>query len=426
MFERAAAPLTQANLATGRAASRVATLLVGGSGYLGGLAAAALLAHESRHLVMPIRSGVDPAACRARLRSSLVDQGVAGEALDGAMGRLTLVELPALDRLADLDALVSSAGVDEIVHCAGSVDYFDSAALHDANVELTSRLLQAARRWRVDRFIFLSTAYCSGYRDGLIPERLHPDPAPADEPTEYTRTKRIAEWLVAESGIPFVIVRPSIVIGDSRTGRYAGKVSGLYQMWRAIEGLLCGEYSPIWHTVAPPSRLNFLHQDTFQTGFLGIYRGVRSDAIVHLAGDDEQSPTMCELAWLWAEYYWPHEIRVYASIDDIPLRTIPARQRRFLELAAVNFEIARRTWRFETAHLDRLRADGLPFVDATLESVARCQAWYVEGSARIQKHRRTYAGRPSGSPRLVEMYDGRSWARHGVRAAMSSVGVESR
>jgi hypothetical protein len=93
---------------------------------------------------------------------------------------------------------------------------------------------------------------------------------------------------------------------------------------------------------------------------------------------------------------------------------------------AVNFEIARRTWRFETTHLDRLRADGLPFVDATLESVARCQTWYVEGSARIQKHRHTYANRPGGSPRLVEMYDRRAWSRRGDGAVTSSVQVESR
>jgi uncharacterized protein YbjT (DUF2867 family) len=406
--------------------SRGATLLVGGSGYLGGLVAAALLADSRRQLIMPIRPGVDPAECRSGLRRSLVDLGVAGEALDDTLGRLTLVELPALDRLADLDALASSAGVDEIVHCAGSIDYFDSAALRDANVELTDRLLQAARRWRIGRFVFLSTAYCSGYRDGPIPERLHDEPASADEPTEYTRTKRIAEWLVADSGIPFIIVRPSIVIGDSRTGRYTGKISGLYQMWRAIEGLLCSEYSPIWHTVASPSRPNFLHQDAFQAGFLGLYRGGGANAIAHLASAYETGPTMRELTWLWADHYWPQEIRVYARLEDVPIRTIPARQRRFLELAAVNFEIATRTWRFETAHLHRLRAEGLPFVDATLESVARCQAWYVEGSARIQRHRRTYADRPGGSPRLVEMYDERAWSQRGNGAVTSGLRVESR
>jgi nucleoside-diphosphate-sugar epimerase len=407
------------------AASGGATLLAGGSGYLGNLVAAAILADEGRRIVVPIRSTVDPADCRARLRGALTDRGLSGEAVDEAVGRAVYVELPVLDRLADLDVTISSTGVDEIVNCAGCVDYFDSKRLLMGNVELTSRLLEAGRRWRVGRFVFLSTAYCSGYRTGVVPERLHPDPAPADEPTEYTQTKRIAERMVAESGIPFLIVRTSIVIGDSRTGKYTGKNYGLYQMWRAIEGLLCREYYPIWYTVAPPNRLNFVHQDAFQSGFAAVYRDVAPNAIVHLVSDDEKSPTMTELAWLWAEYYWPHEIHAYANVDDVPLRWIPTRQRRFLELAATNFEIATRIWRFETTHLDLLRVRGLPFVDTTLESVARCQERYVEGSERIREHRRTYMGRPGGSPRFVEMYDDAVKARYGVVSTRSVVRVES-
>jgi hypothetical protein len=31
----------------------------------------------------------------------------------------------------------------------------------------------------------------------------------------------------------------------------------------AIEGLLCREYAPVWHTIAPPVPLNLIHQDTF-------------------------------------------------------------------------------------------------------------------------------------------------------------------
>jgi len=46
-----------------------------------------------------------------------------------------------------------------------------------------------------------------------------------EDPTEYTRTKRNAEELVATSGVPYLILRPSIVIGDSRDGRYFGTVA---------------------------------------------------------------------------------------------------------------------------------------------------------------------------------------------------------
>jgi nucleoside-diphosphate-sugar epimerase len=134
--------------------------------------------------------------------------------IDDLMRLATLVELPQNDRISDLDNIVYSLEVDEVIHCAGCVDYFDKRGLHLANIELTSKLLDAARRWDIQRILYLSSAYCAGYRSETILECLHPDPAPADEPTEYTRSKRIAEWRIADSSIPFVIIRPSIVVGQ--------------------------------------------------------------------------------------------------------------------------------------------------------------------------------------------------------------------
>ena len=112
---------------------------------------------------------------------------------------------------------------------------------------------------------------------------------------------------------------------------------------------------------------------------------------------------MRDLCELWADVYYPAEIRCYARVDDVPLRSIPTRQRRFLELAWKNFEISTQTWRFETGHLDSLRASGLMFADATIETVARCQRRYIEGSERIQEHMRRYANQRIGETRFVEL-----------------------
>jgi nucleoside-diphosphate-sugar epimerase len=383
------------------------TLITGASGFLGSLVTAALVVRERRRVLLPIRVTSDPARCRQRLRQALLACDVAETRADELMQLATVTELPAVDHLGDLDALAAAAGVDEIIHCAGCVDYFDEKGLQAANVDLTAGLLRSGRAWEVRRFIYLSTVYCAGYRNDTIPEQLHPHPAPANEPTAYTRSKRIAEWLIAESGIPFMIIRPSVVIGDSRTGQYTGKNYGLYQMWRAIEGLLCREYAPVWHTIAPPAPLNLLHQDAFQNGFLGVYQFLPPGAIVHLVSDDASSPTLRELAWLWAEVYHPEEIRCYAGIDDVPLASIPRRQRRFLELGWKNFEIATQPWRFETTHLTRLRHAGVPFCDATLQTVARCQQRYIENSPRIQEHTRRYGGLENVHTRLTQL-DGTS------------------
>jgi nucleoside-diphosphate-sugar epimerase len=380
-----------------------ATLVTGSTGFLGCLIAAALLHEERRPLLLPIRATAIAADCLAQIRLMLRDRCVPEQLENELMQLITIVELPALDRLSDLSLAVAALHVDEIVHCAGCVDYFDKQQLYVANIALTAGLLQAARSWDVRRFIFLSTAYCSGYRSESIPERLHPEPCEADEPTEYTRSKRIAEWRVADSGIPFLIIRPSVVIGHSRTGVYRGKNYGLYQLWRAVEGLLCREYSPIWYQVAPPAPLNFVHMDAFQTAFTGIYRSIPTDAIVHLVSNHEKSPTMREICWMWANIYCPEEIHCYARIDDVPLHSLPTRHRRFLQVVAKNLEIASHTWKFDADRLNGLREAGLHFVDTTLETVGCCQRQYIAQSTRIQEHMRRYAGRSGVPPRLIEM-----------------------
>src|SRR5260370_41994990 len=90
-------------------------------------------------------------------------------------------------------------------------------------------MLELSSALTVDRFVHGSTAYSSGYIEGRIGESLHAEPA--SDPTEYTRTKRAAERRVAETGVPYLIIRPSVVIGDSRTGRHTRTQTGLFQHW---------------------------------------------------------------------------------------------------------------------------------------------------------------------------------------------------
>jgi nucleoside-diphosphate-sugar epimerase len=367
------------------------------------LIVACLLAGSPRRLLLPIRAASDPAMCLARIRAALIERGLPDDEADERLRLVSIVLLPELGRIHELGPVLRTHHADELIHAAGCLDYWDKRTLQAVNVDLTRSLIGVASSVGLERIIYVSTAYCSGYRADLIPEQLHPDPALADEPTEYTRTKRVAESIVAASGLAFAIVRPSIVVGDSKSGRYAGKNYGLYQMWRAIEGLLSREYAPIWYTVAPHARLNFVHQDAFQDAFLALHRATWGQRITHIVSDHATSPTMRDLCWLWAEVYRPTEIHCYAAVDDVPLRSIPNRQRRFLELAAKNLEISSRPWRFETAFLDRLRSEGLVFADATLESIARCQRQYIAGSTRIQAYIQQLAARPTVRPRLIEL-----------------------
>jgi nucleoside-diphosphate-sugar epimerase len=382
---------------------RPATLLTGGTGYLGSLVAAALLAHEGRRLLLPVRKKHGLDACRDRLRTALRDRGVREAEAETLLAQATFLELPPVDRLEELDAAATGFAIDDVIHCLGCVDYFDRPRLQLVNVELTSRLLAVTRSWRLRKFVYLSTAYCSGYRCGSIPEALHADPPEADEPTEYTRSKRAAEWRVAESGVPFVIIRPAVVIGDSRTGVYRGRTYGLYQLWRAFAGLLCRDYAPVWYTVAPPAPIDFVHQDAFQNAVLAICRSAHPGAIVHLVGDAAKRPTLRDLFQQWAEVYWPLEIRSYDQVDDVPLDEIPKRQRRFLEFSAKNFEIACHPWDFERRFMSGLRAEGLDFADTTLATISLCKDRYIEECPAIREHMRRYSRRLGGPPRFVDM-----------------------
>jgi thioester reductase-like protein len=113
-----------------------------------------------------------------------------------------------------------AAEVTDVWHLAGRTGLrVPRAEMRRINVEGTRNVLelcQGARR--LERLNHFSTAYVSGDRVGVILEdelsmgqRFH---------NAYEETKQQAELLVrrAQSSLPATIYRPSIVVGDSRTG----------------------------------------------------------------------------------------------------------------------------------------------------------------------------------------------------------------
>jgi nucleoside-diphosphate-sugar epimerase len=299
--------------------------------------------------------------------------------------RIVTVPLPAGDDWAALDEIVERYGIEQVLHCAGSVDYFDSALLHAANIVLTRRLLELAKRHAMKRFVFLSTAFSSGYIDRPVSEELHP--GDGTDPTEYTRTKRNAEALIAASGVPYLIVRPSIVIGDSRDGRYAGKAYGLYQFWTGFERLLTDRYREVVHVISPRVQSQLIHQNAFKNAFIAACRHLPLNSIANLTSRLDTLPTARALTHQFCEKVArPQQIFFYNKIADVRADISDRRMRMLLEFTAVNSEISSHAWRFENAALRKLRSLGLQFADATLESVLTCQNRFVERSPRIQSY----------------------------------------
>jgi nucleoside-diphosphate-sugar epimerase len=122
--------------------------------------------------------------------------------------------------------------VDTVVHAAAMTDFgAGERATVDLNVEGTRRVLEFAAEAGA-RVLHVSTAFVA--RAQLTTETRGGDTWEATiSPAAYLRSKRRGEDLVVASGLPAAIARPSVVIGDSRTGRIA-RFQGLHAVLRAL------------------------------------------------------------------------------------------------------------------------------------------------------------------------------------------------
>lgn len=121
---------------------------------------------------------------------------------------------------------------DVIVHSAAVTKFTaEPDDLRDTNIEGTRNIVALARDSGA-RLIYISTAFTLESVSALPPA------------SGYEDTKRAAEQLVTELA-GATIVRPSIIVGDSRTGR-----TGAYQGWHQIMGMLIIGALPVVPSVA--------------------------------------------------------------------------------------------------------------------------------------------------------------------------------
>ncbi len=149
----------------------------------------------------------------AAARAELDALGIPGEVMEGDVTRIHL-------GLSGPEWKSLTAEVTRIWHLAALYDVGAPALeVRAVNVDGTRNALELARAARrLRRYDHFSTAYVSGDRQGVILEdelemgqRFH---------DAYERSKYEAELLVrrAMAEVPATIHRPSIVVGDSRTG----------------------------------------------------------------------------------------------------------------------------------------------------------------------------------------------------------------
>lgn len=176
--------------------------LTGAAGLIGGEVAARLIA-AGHDVTVLVHSNRD---IRANDGSQVVpSEVVAGDVSQPLFGW----EKDAWDRL--------TAAHDLLIHCAATVRFdLDDDTYRRVNTGGAANAIEFARSGNMP-ILHVSTAYVCGTRDGPI---LESDPLPTSGfANGYEASKAAAEKLVRASGIPFAIARPSIVVGESETGR---------------------------------------------------------------------------------------------------------------------------------------------------------------------------------------------------------------
>jgi thioester reductase-like protein len=185
-----------------------AVFLTGATGFVGREILSRFLARDDRPVFALVRADNDDEAA-GRLPAHERLTAVAGD-----------IEQPGLGLAPDTRERLRRE-VTTMLHCAASVSFDMSLEeSRSVNVEGTRRMVELARSCpRLERFTYISTAYVAGEPGRLFREDELAVGQQFRNP--YERSKFEAELALRSegAGLPLQILRPSIVVGDSATGR---------------------------------------------------------------------------------------------------------------------------------------------------------------------------------------------------------------
>jgi thioester reductase-like protein len=317
-----------------------AVLLTGATGLVGMELLVRFLERTDRTVVALVR-GSDAAEARSRLRRTV--QSLVGDSARYE-GRLVAlrgdVQRPALGLEESLEEIAES--VTDIVHGAASVSFdLGLAESRAINVDGTRRMLElaalCARRGGLRSFSYVSTAYVAGDHRGRFGE----DDLDVGQGfrNAYERTKFEAERLVREHAeeLPISVFRPSIIVGDRRTG-WTQSFNVLYGPLRAFAQ---GDYAAVPARRSAPVDAVSVDYVADAIFALATTRPAAGETYHLTAGDD--AATVGELVDLAAEHFGrrpPLSVppAVYRRlVHPLVLRAARGRRRRMLRRSEVYF-----------------------------------------------------------------------------------------
>lgn len=246
-----------------------------------------------------------------------------------------------------------------VIHSAATVRFDHS--LEEArriNVEGTRRVLDfAAGARRLRSLAYVGTAYVAGERADLVREselvlgqRYR---------NTYEQTKAEAESLVRSrlDSLPGVILRPSIIVGDSRTGA-TSSFKMMYwplkiyarRLWRTVPGF-------------PDAVLDIVPVDFVATAVARLaFDEAAFGSTVHLCAGPHGSATIEQIARRAAEYFNVPEPRYvdpkffFAALRPLLFLSLWGRKRRVLRDGRAYRDYFTMRMQFDTSNAERLLA----------------------------------------------------------------------
>lgn len=222
--------------------------------------------------------------------------------------------------------------IHEVWHLAACLKYEDEHKdeIQRHNVDGTAHALDLAEALGVRRFVYFSTAYTAGAREGLIEEG--PVPPGTRHNNCYEATKAFAEAMVARrcdaATIDWRVLRPSIVIGPRSTHRTGGSSTGFYGFIREVLRLregLAGQDRLVTLTGEPTLPLDLVPVDSVVADMIAAWQGsLWNQRFRHLTAPDalalgEIIRVICETIGIRPLQLDPHHqptSRLERLIDD--------------------------------------------------------------------------------------------------------------
>ncbi|MGD0580863.1 MAG: SDR family oxidoreductase, partial [Bryobacteraceae bacterium] len=250
-----------------------------------------------------------------------------------------------------------SAETTRVIHCAATVRFDHS--LDEArriNVEGTRRVLDfAASAPRLRSLAYVGTAYVAGARTGLVRESELA--VGQSYRNTYEQTKAEAEALVRsrQGSMPGVILRPSIIVGDSRTGA-TSSFKMLYwplkiyarRLWRTVPGFPDAvlDIVPVDFVAAAVARL--------------VFDDTAAGSTVHLCAGPRGSATIQQIARRAANYFHVPEPRYvdpglfFGVLRPLLFLCLWGRKRRVLRDGRAYRDYFSMRMQFDTTNAERL------------------------------------------------------------------------